>query len=54
MIFREDVHKELRKHVAITHAKSIYDALRREARGKEPPMAIAVGSNQVFTCGNEL
>ena len=26
----------------VTNAASLYDALRREARGKEPPVAIAV------------
>ena len=43
MIFRDDAHRELRKHMAITHATSLYDALRREARGKYPRVAIAVG-----------
>ena len=31
------------QHLAVTDAKSLYDALRREARGKEPRVAIAVG-----------
>ena len=43
VFFRDDVQRELRKHLAITDAKSHNDALRREARGKEPRVAAAVG-----------
>ena len=43
MLFRNDAAKDLPSNLAITDAKSLYDALRREARGKEPRVAIAVG-----------
>ena len=43
IIFRDDAHKECEKHLAIIDAKSLYDSLRREARGREPRVAIAVG-----------
>ena len=34
MGFRDDVHRDLRKHLAVTDSKSFYDALRRDDRGK--------------------
>ena len=43
MTFRDDVHKKLQKHLAVTDAKSLNDALRRETRDTKPRVAIAVG-----------
>eukprot|EP00971_Amphidinium_carterae_P106671 2113144-Amphidinium_carterae.5 len=42
LLARNDLDQKLRTSVAITDAKSLYDALRREARSKEPRVAMAV------------
>eukprot|EP00971_Amphidinium_carterae_P349233 6490913-Amphidinium_carterae.1 len=42
LVARDDLDHKLRTAVAITDAKSLYDALRREARSKEPRVAMAV------------
>ena len=43
MVFKNSASEELKRNLAITDAKSLYDSLRREAGGKEPRVAIAVG-----------
>ena len=40
------MHEEFRKHLAIKDAKSLYHALRREARGNEPQVSSAVGETK--------
>ena len=42
-LFRDDVDEELRRNITITDAKSLYDAMKGQVRGKEPRVAIAVG-----------
>ena len=43
LAFRCTADAKLRSGLAISDAKSLYDALEREARGKEPRVALAVG-----------
>jgi hypothetical protein len=44
LLFRDNADPELKKNLAISDAKSLYDSLKKEARGKEPKIAIAVGA----------
>ena len=39
---RDDICKEIRDNLAITDAKSLYDALEGMTKGKEPRVALAV------------
>ena len=40
---RADCDERLAEHLLVTDAKSLFDGLEREARGKEPRVAIAIG-----------
>ena len=42
-IYRDNADPYLRDSLAITDAKTLYDGLVRETRGKEPRVALAVG-----------
>ncbi len=41
-MFRESADAKLQESLAISDAKSLYDGLRKEARGKEPRVALSV------------
>ena len=43
MLLRNDAQDEVKQHVAIADANSLYDSLRGNARGKESRVVIAVG-----------
>ena len=43
IILRHSLDETLKRHLVITDAKSLYDSLRGQAKGKEPRVAIAIG-----------
>ena len=43
LLCRADADRTLRENLAITDAKSLYDALKKQAKGKEPRIALAAG-----------
>ena len=54
MIFRDGHTKSCGNTWRSLFATSLYDALRREARGKEPRLAVAVWEIKAITRGHEL
>jgi len=42
LYIRNDIDKRLRDHLCVMDAKSLYDALLKEARGREPRVALSV------------
>ena len=56
LICRSDADKTLRENLAITDAKSLYDALKKQAKGKEPRTALAAGEIKqgMIACGAQV